>query len=407
MKLPVLEVCQIILCADIYTVFSAQGKELSKELHNRYFSQDHRLETREPCTLPCFRGRLFLATCKCICRRYWRGIYCQERICKPWQRGCTSKTQCVNKLKFCDRVKDCYDGSDEDNCSCTSKVCDHGGRLDKVTCTCSCTSDWTGEHCRTPSPSADCGMRQVDKSRIIGGHTADIEHYPWQVQLRYQSARSTWYFVCGGTLISPQHVVTAAHCVVDKLPTRWRVYLGRKKRQKGGEKIRDVTKVFVHEQYDVLKDTNDIALMVLNIPVSFTGRIQMACLPWQPVQQFSSDSACFISGWGSIAYGGILPYNLQAAQVVLIPQSQCADIIDLTDSMICASESLNLLGQVDACQGDSGGPLSCAAVDTQGYLRWYVVGITSYGFGCGTPGLPGVYTKVSEFTVWLEEKMNS
>ncbi|XP_038074839.1 chymotrypsin-like elastase family member 2A [Patiria miniata] len=404
-------VYQALLLCTIFDKFSTQKKPklgFSAKLNQNKFVPRHLLETeREPCTLTCFRGRLHEASCECLCKRNWRGPSCDERICKPWQGSCSTKTQCVNKLKFCDGVPNCSDGSDENTCTCVNKVCHNGGRLDKVTCACICTSDWTGERCKTPSP-ANCGLRLVDKSRIIGGQSADIEHYPWQVQLRYRSTRTSWYFVCGGTLISPQHVVTAAHCVVDRITNRWRVYLGRRWRQSGGEKVRDVGKVFVHQQYDSIKDSNDIALMELIFPVSFSRRIQPACLPLPDRQRFNSDSACFVSGWGVTEQGGILPYSLQAAQVVLVPNKQCADVfLDLTDSMICAAESLLILGKVDTCQGDSGGPLSCAAINSHGFLRWHLVGITSYGFGCGKRGLPGVYTKVSKFVDWLDERMNS
>ncbi|TRY93111.1 hypothetical protein DNTS_007755, partial [Danionella cerebrum] len=125
--------------------------------------------------------------------------------------------------------------------------------------------------------------------------------------------------------------------------------------------------------------------------------IQPICLP-APGQQFKAGTKCSIAGWGLLAENGDTTNLLQEAVVPLLNNTQCQEWLpeyNLTDRMICAGFAE---GGVDSCQGDSGGPLMCAMDD-----HWVLVGVTSFGVGCGQPQRPGAYARASQFVEWVVE----
>ncbi|NWJ04775.1 TMPS2 protease, partial [Crypturellus undulatus] len=247
----------------------------------------------------------------------------------------------------------------------------------------------------------DCGLSTKNAnimSRIVGGSAASLGQWPWQVSLHVEDVH-----ICGGSIITPQWIVTAAHCVEGRYsnPYSWRVYAGILNQK--DMIFRDghgVQKVISHPDYDADSKDNDVALMKLESPLTFNDNVRAVCLP-NPGMMFQPNQECWISGWGAEYEGGKTSDSLNSAMVRLIERSKCNSIYMyngmILPTMICAGF---LTGGIDSCQGDSGGPL----VTSKNSL-WWLVGDTSWGTGCATPNKPGVYGNMTVFTDWIYKIM--
>ncbi|KAK2491263.1 hypothetical protein MC885_015716 [Smutsia gigantea] len=214
----------------------------------------------------------------------------------------------------------------------------------------------------------ECGVSQKmsRQSRIVGGMGAALGDWPWQVSLHVQGIH-----VCGGSIITPEWIVTAAHCVEEPLnhPRYWSAFAGvlRQSFMFYGNGYR-VEKVISHPNYDSQTKNNDVALMKLQTSLIFSGK--------------TSDM-------------------LNAAMVRLLEPWQCNSkhVYNglVMPAMICAGY---LQGAVDSCQGDSGGPLV-----TLKRSIWWLIGDTSWGSGCAKANRPGVYGNMTVFTDWIYRQM--
>ncbi|XP_056606589.1 tryptase-like [Triplophysa dalaica] len=245
------------------------------------------------------------------------------------------------------------------------------------------------------SQSNVCGRAPLN-TRIVGGVDATGGSWPWQVSLH--SSTYGGHF-CGGSLINTEWVLTAAHCLSAVTTSSMRVYLGRKTQQ--GVNIHEVSRTvksrIIHSAYDSSTVNNDIALLRLSSPVTFTDYIRPVCLASQN-SVFASDTSSWITGWGQILNGVNLPAlgALQETVVPVVPNIQCNILLgagSVTNNMMCAGY---VLGGKDTCQGDSGGPMV-----SQLCSKWVQSGITSWGYGCADPNSPGVYTRVSQYQSWI------
>ncbi|XP_068569925.1 ST14 transmembrane serine protease matriptase a [Cebidichthys violaceus] len=325
--------------------------------------------------------------------------------CKSGQITCKNN-KCVSEKNRCDGRDDCGDGSDELDCGRSTDVscsdltyrCKNNKCISKVNPECDDTPD-----CEDGSDeeNCDCGRSIFKTSRIVGGEDADEGQFPWQVSLHVKG----FGHVCGAAIISPKWLVTAAHCVQDDGRTRfsqpgtWEAYLGLHIQGNIGSSVvkKNLKKVISHPYYNAYTYDNDIALMELDSPVTYSDYIKPICMP-APQHDFSTGSTVWITGWGATREGGFAAKVLQRAQVRLINSSVCNNLMggQITTRMMCAGV---LTGGVDACQGDSGGPLSSPSGS-----RMFLAGVVSWGDGCGRRDKPGVYTTVTKFRGWIKEK---
>merc|ERR1712059_13043 len=229
-----------------------------------------------------------------------------------------------------------------------------------------------------------------------GGHEAEPHSIPWQVSLRRKADN---FHFCGGSVVGPRHVVTAAHCtVIWDSPSEVVIVAGahNKVTPDGLEQTVGVAKLTVHENYGDPKNyENDIALWELTEALVIDDRVQAVPLPSQEQQ---SHGSCSVSGWGTLSSGGETPDVLMVVDVPVVSDTVCKIEypFQVVASMLCAGEQ----GK-DSCQGDSGGPMVCHNEDGTGYLG----GIVSWGIGCGGLFHPGVYTEASYFVDWIAANM--
>ncbi|KAM4631962.1 prostasin [Discoglossus pictus] len=239
-------------------------------------------------------------------------------------------------------------------------------------------------------------------SRIVGGVDTTPGQYPWQVSITYNNDP-----VCGGSLISAQYVLSAAHCFPDDHVTSgYAVKAGvNQLNSLEDSQLVSVDVVKKYPYYSEDSSSGDLALVHLANPVTTSATVAPISLPSSGVQ-FPPGYKCIVTGWGHIRRGVTLPNpkTMQAGEVALISRQTCNCLYHIQPSsdtlssiqqdMICAGSAQ---GTVDACQGDSGGPLACY-VDNQ----YYLAGVISWGDECGAANRPGVYIMVSVYADWIK-----
>ncbi|EFX72217.1 hypothetical protein DAPPUDRAFT_231459 [Daphnia pulex] len=227
-----------------------------------------------------------------------------------------------------------------------------------------------------------------DNDQIVGGTAAAAGEIPYQAALILGNS------LCGGTLIAPSIILTAAHCLSGKTQTSVSTFTVRVNTlalngATTGSVSRGVTKFVIHPSYVSTTNDNDIALMKLDSPIT---NVKLATLPavatsCSPASTYAGQSA-LISGWGTTSSGGSISQTLLKATVNVLDNTACKlQYSTLTNNMICAAAP----GK-DTCQGDSGGPMMVGGVQ---------VGITSFGNGCALPNFAGVYTRVTQYLSWI------
>ncbi|XP_068456131.1 uncharacterized protein prss56 [Clinocottus analis] len=252
---------------------------------------------------------------------------------------------------------------------------------------------------------AVCGQRSSTaqnttqpRSRIVGGSPAPLGSWPWLVNLQLDGG-----LMCGGVLVDSSWVLTAAHCFAGtRSESYWTAVVGEFDITKTDpdEQVLKVNRIIPHPKFNPKTFNNDIALVELISPVVLSSRVTPVCLP--SGMEPPTGSPCLVAGWGSLYEDGPSANVVMEAKVPLLPQSTCKSTLGkelVTNTMLCAGY---LSGGIDSCQGDSGGPL---IYQDRISGRFQLYGITSWGDGCGEKNKPGVYTRVSAFSDWIESEI--
>ncbi|MFF7971230.1 trypsin-like serine protease [Streptomyces sp. NPDC007905] len=234
-------------------------------------------------------------------------------------------------------------------------------------------------------------------SVVVGGFPIDVSQAPWTVALssrdRFGGTRAGQF--CGGVAVTRTTVLTAAHCLGEEVlgapPNRvsdLKVIAGRTDLlSSAGEEIA-VRDARVNPRYDAAANSGDFGVLTLAKPLPQSAVVAMA-----PADDpaYTAGTPALVAGWGDTTGGGAYAHQLHAAHVRVLADDLCARAYPggpegayRADSMLCAGE---VTGGPDACQGDSGGPLVASG---------RLIGLVSWGSGCGRPGSPGVYTRVSD-----------
>jgi secreted trypsin-like serine protease len=250
------------------------------------------------------------------------------------------------------------------------------------------------------------------EAQIVGGAVADPGEWPWQVEVNLWV--SGGYYICGGSLIAPRWVLTAAHCVtLDNghvaAAGNIYVYAGQYNRNNYYEaQERYGIQVIRHSSYNDDTLVNDIALIKLNSPVDIVDGggnppYKTAVIPLVPSNVGSLTGVyAWTTGWGDTRYGGDTSAVLREVKLPIISNTVCNNSDHwgggITSSMLCAGYDS---GTKSTCQGDSGGPL---AVQIGG--EWKLAGVTSFGpVGCNVPYAQSVFTRVSQYVSWINSRI--
>ncbi|XP_030265547.1 uncharacterized protein LOC115576963 [Sparus aurata] len=290
--------------------------------------------------------------------------------------------------------------------------CDGSGQHVKCSCADGYKLGLDGRQC-VPKVDYPCGrlppqettnQSVVGQTRLVGANHCPKGECLWQVLIQ-RNGRSH----CGGVLIRPDWVVTAAHCVTGGI-SEFTVVAGEHNLDvdERSEQKMGVVALKVHEHYDSETGDSDVALLKLNRPVTLNRHVVPVCLP---SKEFAEKELLLVryhtvSGWGKRTIGGnvergavhVVPVSpiLRRFSIPILQNSQCSQKsqFNFTSNMLCAGY---LGGTQQSCRGDDGSPLVTLYGSTH-----FLTGVVGWGRGCPKPGYYGVFANMANFVEWVE-----
>lgn len=251
----------------------------------------------------------------------------------------------------------------------------------------------------TPEPAEE-GLGEVRDS-IVGGTPTDIEAHPWQVFLQSRFGGGSF---CGGAILESRWILTAAHCLEGTRTSDIEVVAGvsRQRDARQGQ-VRRVRQRTIFPGYRDPSFGRDVALLELDRPLDLSTPRARAIAPLSPSEAdlAAPGTSAVVTGWGSVRSGGPSPDRLQAVAVPIVSNAEADRAyfdVRITNDMIGAGRLG--AGGADSCQGDSGGPLTVAGPNGR-----RLVGIVSWGYGCGDRRFPGMYARVSAYYDWIRDRV--
>ncbi|XP_063706505.1 transmembrane protease serine 9-like [Culicoides brevitarsis] len=229
-----------------------------------------------------------------------------------------------------------------------------------------------------------------DKRRIIGGGPDIIDNHPYVVSVQYVNTH-----ICGGVILCPRRVMTAAHCLnYEEDMHYYSVRAGSTYHASGGQQV-GFASWQKHPSYD--GHYNDIAMIRLNASLVFNSFVS-AAIPMDGSFTPPSNQQYSIAGWGILG-NGTSPANLHSVSIPRFNQTACEALYGgspplVNSNALCAG----VLGSKDTCSGDSGSPLMIGSTNI-------VVGISAWGWGCASVTYPGVYTRVYSYLTFINNQM--
>uniref|UniRef100_A0A8C2ZG28 Coagulation factor VIIi n=1 Tax=Cyclopterus lumpus TaxID=8103 RepID=A0A8C2ZG28_CYCLU len=327
--------------------------------------------SRDPCLVnPCRNNGTCVylkASYKCYCAEGFEGQYCQTVI--------EDVLKCLYQNGHCQHF--CDGSGSRRRCSCAA-----GYQLGEDVLEYPCG--------QLPPQETSLNQTVVGQTRLVGGNQCPKGECPWQVLVQLNGTSH-----CGGALIRPDWVVTAAHCIHDINPQSLIVVAGEHNLdvEEGPEQKFPVLMAIAHKGYVPATGDSDVALLQLGRPVALNHHAVPVCLPTRDLVERELLPVRYhtVSGWGKRTSGGNadpsggLPVNSQCSQ-----RAQ----FNFTDNMLCAGY---LEGGQESCRGDDGSPLVTLFGSTH-----FLTGVVGWGRGCSHPGYYGVYANMAKFVDWAE-----
>ncbi|XP_027866461.1 coagulation factor VIIi isoform X2 [Xiphophorus couchianus] len=358
-------------------------------------------EKRDPCLVnPCFNNGTCIymgASYECQCPEGYEGRYCQTAplLHKLLFPVFEDSLGCLYQNGHCEHF--CDGSGARRKCFCADgyQLADNGKKcVPKVAFPCG----------RVASPATGPNQTMQDQVRLVGASYCNHGDCPWQVLIKLNGSSH-----CGGVLVRPDWVITAAHCVHGKNLQQLVVVAGENNLDLKGdtEQTFDVNVVILHENYNQATGDSDIALVRINASVFLSQYAVPVCLPTKDFAERELLPVRYhtVSGWGKRTTGGNafassghpLSPVLRKMNVPIVQNSQCSQKakFNFTDNMLCAGY---LDGNQESCRGNDGSPLVTKYGSTS-----FLTGVVAWGRGCSHPGYYGVYTKVAMFVDWVEE----